>query len=106
MRSIIPSILLKKGVMNKSLQEKWVTITGYILATDFTRRGRVSEVSLETEDFQQYIITPNQKGRDLFDLLYSKVTVHGVISGEDVHGNKIIKINEYKINDRVRLIND
>lgn len=92
--------------MNKSLHVKWVTITGYILATDFTRRGKVLEISLETEDFQQYVITPNHKGKELFDLLYSKVTVHGVILGKDVHGNKIIKIDGYKINDRIQLIND
>lgn len=103
---MIDSSLLKKGDMDFHSQKYGVTITGYILATDFTRRGKVSEISLETEDFQQYIITPNQKCKDLFDLLYSKVTVHGVISGEDVHGNKIIKIDEYKINDRVQLINE
>lgn len=87
-------------------QKDGVKITGYILATDFTRQGKVSEITLETEDFQQYIITPNQKGKELFDLIYSKVTVEGIISGEDVHGNKIIKIDEFKINDRVQLINE
>ena len=87
-------------------QEHWVTITGYILATDFTRRGRVSEIRLETEDFQHYIISPNHKGKKLFDLLYSKVTVEGLISGEDVHGNQILNIVKYKINERVHFINE
>lgn len=83
-----------------------VTLTGFILATDFNRRGKVMEIVFETEDFQQYTVTETQKGKELFDLLYSKVTVHGYITGKDAYGNQIIKIEDYEINDRVQLVNE
>lgn len=92
--------------MSKYSPTNLVTITGFILATDFSRHGKVMEIVLETEDFQQYIVTATQKGKELFDLLYSKVTAHGFITGKDAYGNQIIKIEDYEINDRVQLVNE
>ena len=90
--------------MNNYSPKNLITITGFILATDFSRHGKVMEIALETDDFRQYIVTPNQKGKELYDLLYSKVTVHGFISGEDSQGNLIIKVDEYEIKNRVPYI--
>jgi len=97
---------MEKRVLNKYLKNHSITITGFILPNDFSRRGKVLEVAIETEDFRQYIVTPNPKGKELFDLLYSNVSVHGLISGEDARGNVIIKIKDYKINHRVQFINE
>jgi len=90
---------------NDSLNQ-WVTITGFILATDFNRHGKVLEVAVETDDFKQYIVTTDRKGKELFALLYSRVTIHGIISSEDAHGNAIVKIEDYEINDNVSFIDD
>jgi hypothetical protein len=75
-------------------------MTGFILATDYDRRGKVLEIALESEEFKQYIITPNQKGKELFGRLYSKVTVSGCITGEDVDGNPILEITDYEVIER------
>jgi hypothetical protein len=90
--------------VNNYSPKNLITITGFILATDFSRHGKVMEIALETDDFRQYIVTPNQKGKELYDLLYSEVTVHGFISGEDSQGNLIIKVDEYEIKNRVPYI--
>jgi hypothetical protein len=92
--------------VSKNSQKYKVVLTGFILATDFNRRGKVLEVALETEDFQKYIITPNHKGKELFDLLYSKITVYGFITGEDINGDSIIKIDDYEIVDRIQFIKE
>jgi hypothetical protein len=92
--------------MIKNLDKNKIAITGFILATDFNRRGKVQEIALETEDFLQYIISLNQKGKELFDLLYSKLTVYGSITGEDVHGNPILKVEDYDVLDRIEFVQD
>lgn len=91
--------------MSKFSPKDTIKITGFILATEFSRNGKVMEIALETDDFQQYIIMANHKGKELFDLIYCNVTVRGVLTGKDAHENKIIKIENYKINDHVHLIN-
>ena len=95
----------KKMGDNDSLNQ-WVTITGFILATDFNRHGKVVEVAVETDDFNQYIVTTDRKGKELFGLLYSRVTIHGIVSSEDAHGNAIVTIEDYEVNDNRPLIDD
>ena len=86
--------------MSKNSQTCMITMTGFILATDYNRRGKVLEIALESEDFKQYIITSNQKGKELFERLCSKVTVSGCVTGEDVDGNPIFEITDYEIVER------
>ena len=72
-----------------------------LLGTDFGRNGKVLELAIETEEFEQYIISLNKKGKELLDLLYANVTVQGIVLGIDSEGNEIIQVNEYSINDRL-----
>ena len=76
------------------------TVTGMLLGRDFTRNGKLIELALETEDFDQYIISQDHKGKELFSLLYANVTVKGKALGIDPEGNVILQVNEYVINDR------
>ena len=92
--------------MNKIPSEDVVKITGFVIATEFSRNGKVMEIAVETEGFQEYIVTPNQRGKELFDYIYCNVTAYGVITGKNAQNNQIIKIDSYKINDRVHLINN
>ena len=84
-------------LLRRYIKQFPVEITGSILATDVDRRGKVLEVVLETDDFQQYIIERDFRGRELYNLLYSNVVVHGSLIGEDEHGKQIIKVGSYDV---------
>ena len=91
-------INMEEKYINNNKEDHPVTLSGCILPSDISRHGKVLEVIIETEDFQQFIVTPNKKGKELFNLLYSNVSVNGLISGEDAYGKMIIIIKEYNIN--------
>ena len=73
------------------------TITGYILATDFDRHGKIIEISIETDDFIQYRILTNRKSRELMNHILSKVIIHGYQVGEDLQGKSILDVDHYEI---------
>ena len=84
-------------MQRRHIRQPLIEITGSILATDVDRRGKVLEVVLETDDFRQYIIDQDPKGKELYNLLYSSVIVRGSVIGKDEHGKQILKVDSYEI---------
>ena len=82
--------------MGTTAREEQVQIQGYVLSTDFDRHGKILDITLETEDFQQYGIVHNTKGKELFNYILKQVIVKGILeTKEDAH--PIISIQEYEI---------
>jgi hypothetical protein len=78
-----------------------ITLTGYILATDFNRHGKVTEIVVETEDFQQYLVDNSPKSKKLIDYVYEEVFIKGLITGKDIQGKPILQVKEFKITQSV-----
>ncbi|MFH1942197.1 MAG: hypothetical protein ABIL68_08825 [bacterium] len=76
-----------------------VKITGRILPTDVNRHGRPIEICIETETFDRYIVSSGQKGKELFNFVFSDVMVEGTIVSENVLGDPVIKIDQYRLPD-------
>ena len=74
-----------------------ITITGFILGTDFNRRGKVIEIAIEANDFKKYIVQRDGRGGELYDKLLSTVTVYGTVIGTDSNDNSIICVTDYTI---------
>jgi hypothetical protein len=75
-----------------------LTITGSVIGTDFNRRGEVMEVAIEENNFNKYIVLRDIKGSELFEKMFSLVTVNCYIIGNDINNNPVIRIEDYKVN--------
>ena len=74
-----------------------VKVVGYITSSDWDKHGNVIEITLETENFEKYLIADNEKGMELLDLIDETVKASGKITGEDINGNKILEVKKYEI---------
>ena len=79
--------------------EKSVSITGWIIGVDFSRDGRVIDIAIETEDFDQYGVVKDKKSEKLFNHLLANVTVKGVWSDISENGIPSISVNEFEVHD-------
>ena len=61
------------------------------------KSDRVVQVSIETKDFEKYIVAENNMGRELFDYIDEMVTVRGYIVGEYFDGSEIFFVESYEI---------
>jgi hypothetical protein len=83
--------------MKKVRNPAQIKITGYIIPIDWDKSGYVVQVSIETEDFDRYIVADNLSGRALFNYIDKKVEVLGHIIGEGLNGNEILSVNDFNI---------
>jgi len=74
-----------------------VKVIGYITSSDWDKHGNTVEVTIETEDFDKFVIADNEKGTELLDYIDESVKVYGEITGEDIYGNKILTVSRYEI---------
>lgn len=74
-----------------------IKIIGKVKVNDYDKGGNVVQVSLETEDFEKYIIGDNNKGKELLKLIDKKVKVNGYIRGEYYDGSEILFVESYEI---------
>lgn len=72
-------------------------IIGKINANDYDKGGNVVQVSIETENFEKYIIGDKNKGKELLKLIDKIVKVNGYIGGEYYDGSEILYVKNYKI---------
>ena len=77
--------------------KKEITISGVINAIEWDDEGNVISVELSTDDLD-YIIEPNQLGKELFDCIGEEVEVVGSVT-QDSDKNDCIRITSYKIID-------
>lgn len=76
-------------------QETVIQLQGIVLASDFDRHGNPMEIVLETENFHQYKISQNKKGRELMNHTFEEVKLEGMIEeGDEI---PLLTIQEYSI---------
>ena len=59
-----------------------INLQGMIMPNDFNRNGEPIEIMLETQDFVQYRIAQNRKGRELMEHTFREVQLEGVVDNE------------------------
>ena len=80
----------------KKDHQKKVTITGHVMATDWDLNDNVSEVSVETNDDEEYVVEDSGLGEKLFGLFGEEIEVTGMVK-EDEDGTKRIRITSYEV---------
>lgn len=74
-----------------------IKIKGVITVSNKDKSDHVIEVAIESDDFEKYIVANNKISKSLFDLIEKKVKVRGQVTGENMFGDQIIKINDYEV---------
>ena len=72
-------------------------IKGVITPKDRDKGGNVVQVLLETKNFERYTIADNRVGRELLEFIGKEVTIHGIISGEDIDGSDMLFVQKYEV---------
>ncbi len=73
-----------------------VTVTGLVKAVEWDESGSACQVSILTENEEEYFVSPKGMGRELLELEQSEVEVTGKFK-KDKGGNNTIIVNKYKI---------
>jgi hypothetical protein len=76
---------------------KIITLNGVITMTESDRKNKPLEIAIETDDFQTYVITCKNKGKELFNYISEKATLQCELEGKNYYGHPIITILEYSI---------
>jgi hypothetical protein len=74
-----------------------INLVGYVISTDWDTEGDITQIAIETDDFETYLIEKDDVGLKLFDFINKEVGLEGVITGEDPNGYQIIKVAGYKL---------
>jgi hypothetical protein len=74
-----------------------ITIIGFVIPVEWDKNGSAVSVSITTDSFEKYIVFDDPKGRELLNLIDQQVQVEGIVSGEDLVGNKFIKLDNYNL---------
>jgi hypothetical protein len=81
--------------MKREDSSEEITVTGYVIPTDWDWNDVVSAVSVETHD-EMYTVEPDSLGEELFNELDSEVEVTGFVR-EDRDGTKRITVTSYEV---------
>lgn len=68
------------------------TLKGVIVPVDWDEKGAVKAIGISTHDEEEYLISNDSKGKDLFLFLRSPIEITGHIL--EVAGIKIIKVKD------------
>lgn len=74
-----------------------INLVGYVISTDWDTEGDITQIAIETDDFETYLIEKDDVGLKLFEFVNKEVGLEGVITGEDPNGYEIIKVSSYKL---------
>lgn len=74
------------------LDEK-VDVAGRVLITDTNRLGFVTEITIETDQFEQFVVLLDDKGRQLLSVISEWIRAEGVVVGRTIQGQPVLKIN-------------
>jgi hypothetical protein len=82
--------------MKKKGAEKEITISGYVIESEWDDSDDLVAVGIETDDDEEYLIEPDELGEELFDRLDRRVEVTGIVQ-KDKDGNMRIKVTDYRL---------
>ncbi|KAA3661640.1 MAG: hypothetical protein DWQ10_04120 [Calditrichaeota bacterium] len=74
-----------------------VTITGIVIPADWDKHGNVVAMTIVTNSFEKYLVTNDAINSKLACLVDKQVSAKGLIAGEDLFGNKILEVHEFKV---------
>jgi hypothetical protein len=82
--------------MKKKGAEKEITISGYVIESEWDDSDDLVAVGIETDEDEEYLIEPDELGEELFDRLDKRVEVTGIVQ-KDKDGNMRIKVTDYRL---------
>ena len=74
-----------------------VDLNGVIIVTESDRWGKPLEIAVETDDFQTYIITGKQKGKELFKHISKRLSLSCQLEGKNYYGHSIVSVFNYNL---------
>jgi hypothetical protein len=86
--------LFMEGVQVKKPKTKERTITGIVIEGEWDDNDNVIGVAIETEDDEEYLVEPNEKGKELLAFIDYKVEATGTVRQRD--GDMIINVKRYE----------
>ena len=84
-------------MLSLNIEHEPITVTGFVIPVEWDKSGSATVVSIATNSFERYIVLDDPKGRALVNFIDEHVKIRGVISGEDLAGNKFIKLDRYNV---------
>jgi hypothetical protein len=78
----------------KKQKAKEQKITGIVLPAEWDDDNNVIRVAIETEDYDEYLVENNEKGKELLALIDFKVEATGTVRQRD--GDMIISVKRYE----------
>ncbi len=73
-----------------------VNVTGMVNAVDWDDEGRTSQVSIEAEDGEEYVVVLNDVGRRLVEFEGAEVSATGSVSENEFY-EKEIAVSQFKM---------
>jgi hypothetical protein len=83
---------------NRNKARKPAPITGIIMPSRWNEQGKPARIAIHTDDQKEYEIGFNGAGKELMNLTYKKVALHGKIR-EQLNGRAILSVSRYQIQD-------
>lgn len=80
----------------KSNRQK-INLVGYVISTDWDTEGDITQIAIETDEFETYLIEKDDVGLKMFEFVNKEIGLEGVVTGEDPNGYQIIKVSSYKL---------
>ena len=73
-----------------------VSLAGMIFAVDWDEEGRITAVSVVTEEGREYTVVPDKVGRELYRWEGETAEITGIV-GADTERRKTLQVNRYSI---------
>ncbi len=67
-------------------------LKGIIIPVDWDQKGNPISVAIATYTEEQYLVSNNSKGKELFDFIRERVEITGLV--KEIAGIKIIKVKD------------
>jgi len=90
----IMTIYERKESMQKNKQDKEMTLSGYVAASEWDAGDNVVAINILTDD-EEYDVELNELGVELCDFLDEDVEVTGILK-KGRKGTKLLKVTNYK----------
>lgn len=72
------------------------TLRGVIVPVDWDEKGTAKAIAISTHDEEEYLISNDSKGKELFSFLQSLIEIRGSIT--EVAGIKVFKVKDVSNN--------
>ena len=97
--SILLAVITLMTALTLSAQEYELTVTGMLFTPDIDEDIQLTSAGIVVEEedgFYYYYITPDDKGKELYDKIEKKVTITGTLSS-DKFENRWITVKSWKL---------